>query len=211
MIDRGSIDWQARAITIWPGLRTSPRVRHPFHRITASGHRSSEVDWSGTQELLKRELEHLGATNVVLELAVSTYHIRQDGWVRTDATVQDAGVIVSFESDMGPMRYPVDRFTSWKANVRAIALALQALRKVNRYGVAGRAEQYKGWLAIPAQTGGVDPYQLIAKWAVWTEQAVRAEPLRALKIAKRRAHPDSFKGSEDDFRAVVRAGKAIGA
>ena len=107
------------------------------------------------------------------------------------------------------MRYAVDRFTEWKANVRGIALALEALRKVNRYGVAGRAEQYRGWLAIPAQTGGVDPYQLIAKWAQWPEDSVRSEPCRAVKLAKRAAHPDSFSGSDDDYKAVVRAGNVV--
>ncbi len=160
-------------------------------------------------DLLKRELEHLEAEEVVLELEVHASQIRADGWIRQDATVRDAGVILGFKSELGPMRYAVDRFTEWQANVRAIALALEALRKVNRYGVAGRAEQYRGWLAIPAETGGVDPYQLIAKWCKWTEEAVRMEPLRALKLAKRAAHPDSFEGSEDDYKAVVRAGKAI--
>ncbi|KKK97534.1 hypothetical protein LCGC14_2651780, partial [marine sediment metagenome] len=159
-VDRGVLDWQARAITLWPGAKTSPRIRHPFHTISKNGNRSSQVDWSGTLAILDRELNALGATNVVLELAVRPSQIRQDGWVRGDASIQDPGVILSFDSDVGPMRYPVDRYTSWKGNVRALALALEALRKVNRYGVAGRAEQYHGWLAIPAQTGGGDPYQL---------------------------------------------------
>lgn len=207
---QGVIDWQARAIELWPGARTSPRIHHPFHRIRENGTQDRSIDWPGTQELLKRELGHLDATNVVLELAVSPRQIRADGWIRADATVQDAGVILSFQSEVGPMRYPVDRFTQWKANVRAIALALEALRKVNRYGVAGRAEQYRGWLAIPAQTGGVDPYQLIGKWAGWPVESVKKEPERAYRLARRNAHPDSFEGSADDYKAVLRAGKAIG-
>ena len=210
-VDRGTLDWQARAITLWPGPKTSPRIGHPFHSTSENGYRSSKVDWIGTLAILKRELNALGAKKVVLELAVRPSQIRRDGWVRGDASIEDPGVILSFDSDIGPMRYPVDRYTSWQGNVRALALALEALRKVNRYGVAGRAEQYRGWLAIPAQTGGVDPHQLIAKWAEWTEEAVRAEPLRALRIAKRAAHPDTFEGREDVFRAVVRAGEVLGA
>ncbi len=168
-IERGSVGWSARSISLWPGTKTSPRIRHPFSYNTKSGHRKAGIDWPGTMALLKRELEHLGATEIVLELELYTSQVRADGWIRSDATVRDAGVILSFQSEVGPMRYPVDRFTEWKANVRGIAKALEALRKVNRYGVAGRAEQYKGWLQIPAQTGGVDPHLLLAKWAGWSE------------------------------------------
>ncbi len=209
-VDRGDVGWRARTISLWPGPKTSPRIRHPFHSTSKNGNRSSTIDWSGTMALLKRELEHLDAKEVFLEVDVYTSQIRADGWIRADATVRDAGVILSFQSDIGPMRYAVDRFTEWKANVRAIALALEALRKVNRYGVAGRAEQYRGWLAIPAQTGGVDPHQLISKWANWPVEAVRTDPLRSFMIAKRSAHPVSFEGSDDDYKAVVRAGKALG-
>ena len=210
-VERGDVGWRARSISLWPGVKTSPRIRHPFSYVTKSGVRKMGIDWPGTMALLKRELEHLQAKEVVLELELYETQIRADGWIRADATVRDAGVILSFQSEIGPMRYPVDRFTEWKGNVRGIALALEALRKVNRYGVAGRAEQYKGWLQIPAQTGGVDPFLLLAKWAKWSEEAVRAEPLRALRLARRAAHPDTFEGSDDDFRAVTRAGQAIGA
>lgn len=206
-VERGSVGWRVRAITLWPGTKTSPRIRHPFR----SPDRGTRIDWLGTMEVLKRELEHLEAKEVVLELELLPSHIRADGWIRADAAIRDAGVILSFQSNVGPMRYPVDRFTEWKANVRGIALALEALRKVNRYGVAGRAEQYRGWLQIPARTGGVDPHQLLAKWSGWTEDAVRSEPLRALRLARRASHPDTFEGSDDDFRAVTRAGQAIGA
>ena len=143
-VDRGRIDWQARAITLWPGVKTSPRIHHPFHSISKNGNRTSTIDWDGTLVILRRELTHLSAKDVVLELAVKPSQIRQDGWVRGDAAIQDPGVILSFRSDVGPMRYPVDRFTSWQGNVRAIALALEALRKVNRHGVARRADRGLG-------------------------------------------------------------------
>ena len=47
------------------------------------------------------------------------------------------------------MRFPCDTFTDWQANVRGIALALEALRAVDRYGVTQQAEQYRGWTALP--------------------------------------------------------------
>lgn len=59
-------------------------------------------------------------------------------------------MILSFESKVGFLSYPCDTYTDWQANVRAIALALAALRAVDRYGVTRRAEQYKGWARLEA-------------------------------------------------------------
>src|SRR5690606_24676973 len=60
------------------------------------------------------------------------------------------GVILSFDSKVGHLSYPCDTFTSWQDNLRAVALALEALRKLDRYGVTKRGEQYRGFLAIEA-------------------------------------------------------------
>ena len=70
--------------------------------------------------------------------------------------------MISFKSRFGPLRYATDAYeqeyygglTSWQANVRAIALALEALRAVDRYGVSKRGEQYTGWKAIEAPRAG---------------------------------------------------------
>lgn len=48
------------------------------------------------------------------------------------------------------LSYPCDSCDNWQHNVRSIALALQALRAVDRYGVTRRAEQYRGWGKLPA-------------------------------------------------------------
>lgn len=44
------------------------------------------------------------------------------------------------------------RLPGWQVNVRAIALGLEALRKVERYGIANQGEQYRGWNALPPAT-----------------------------------------------------------
>jgi len=46
---------------------------------------------------------------------------------------------------------PCDSFRDWEANLRAIALSLEHLRAVDRYGVTTEEEeQYTGWLRLPA-------------------------------------------------------------
>jgi hypothetical protein len=59
-------------------------------------------------------------------------------------------VTVAFDSKHGSLKYTADKFATWQENLRAIALGLEALRKVDRYGVTTRGEQYTGWKALPA-------------------------------------------------------------
>lgn len=48
------------------------------------------------------------------------------------------------------LRFPCDRFNHWKDNVRAIALALEALRKIERYGMKQGAQYAGFYKALPA-------------------------------------------------------------
>lgn len=121
----------------WPGEKTRGRINSPF--------RAGYLD---TLNLLEEELGKLRAKEIVLQAAIGWEDIRNDGWPKSGARFFDAGVILTFESTNGALSFPCDRFTDWQANLRAIALSLQALRAVNRYGVTRRAEQYQGWKRI---------------------------------------------------------------
>jgi hypothetical protein len=71
-----------------------------------------------------------------------------------NAKVGFPGVRIAFESKYGPLTYATDEFVTRPARLAdqrpRIALALQALRAVDRYGVTKRGEQYTGWKALPA-------------------------------------------------------------
>lgn len=115
--------------------------------------------WDDTKALLRAEVDRVSYddTLIVLQVCVSESDIRQDGFMRADRKVRDDGVIVSFESRYGPLRYATNTFVStywrglqgWQANVRAIALGLSDLRRLDRYGIARRGEQYVGFGALP--------------------------------------------------------------
>lgn len=130
-----------RPIDAWPEAPTAARSSSNF-----------SAPWSATVDLLEREVEMLGSREVVLQLGVAETDIRIDGWIRANARPSHPGAIVSFESRHGPLRYSTDRFLHWQDNVRAIALGLEALRKVDRYGIARGGEQYRGWNALPPGT-----------------------------------------------------------
>lgn len=169
------------------------------------------MDWSATIRLLRKELKFLDAKNVVLHMAVPLAAISMDGTLKGGRLgPSHPGVILTFDSKYGPLSYPTDRFQFWRANVRAIAVSLENLRRVDRYGVTNTGEQYSGFKQLAAKTGSVDPRELIADWTGWSIEGVRAEPERALRIAKRASHPDSEDGSMHAFKEVVAAGTAIG-
>lgn len=131
-----------RPITLWPHAETRHRRPAAF-----------SAGWSATVDLLEREIGNLGARHAVIQLAVTEEDIRLDGQIRANARPSHPGAIVSFDSRHGPLEYATDVFTHWQDNVRAIALGLEALRKVDRYGIAKRGEQYRGWKALPVGDG----------------------------------------------------------
>ncbi|MCP9947199.1 hypothetical protein [Actinomadura madurae] len=139
---------QFEPLVAWSDPITDPR--------RSSG--AFRASWSSTVRLLEREAAFLGADLVVLQVDAAAQDVRKDGMLKTRAKVGFPGVVVSFNSDHGPLRYASDAYEQewggappgWQTNTRAIALALQALRAVDRYGVTHRAEQYVGFRALPA-------------------------------------------------------------
>lgn len=172
----------------WPGTLTANRARSNF-----------SATWSSTLAVLRRELWHLGAKNARLQIAVPAQQFRLDGRPRATAKAEHPGVILTMDSRHGPLSYPCDNFTTWQDNVRAIALALEALRKVDRYGVTKRGEQYRGFLAIeatsaPAEFATADEaLRFLGKFIGLGAAELRAHPGtagRALRRAQRETHPD---------------------
>jgi hypothetical protein len=169
-----------------------------------------------TQQLLKAELKRIEARNVVLHTQHSPNQLRKDGWVKTDrAPANGPGVILEFEKPSGAdiikLRFPCRTFDKWEDNLRAIALALEALRTIDRYGVTTGA-QYAGYKALPPAeqgTEGQTPEQaaeFVAKAAGMPDAGhqilvndVFAD--LAYKTAAKKLHPD-LGGNEREFQKL---------
>lgn len=181
-----------------------------------------KADWSSTLDLLQRETLMLGAYQVVLQVDVTEGELRRDGMLRANAKVGFPGVRVSFDSMHGPLTYATDAYEqqinsslpSWQANIRAIALALEALRAVDRYGVSRRGQQYTGWTALdskPAEMTREQAAEFIAHWAAddrFAAAGILVDPVvrdAALKAAARRAHPDRSGGDHDTMSRLTAA------
>lgn len=130
-----------RPIHAWPGPMTRDADRLPGWRFRAA--------WSSTIELLGLELRQLDARDVVLQMDLTEGDLRRDGLPRANARPGHPGVILAFNSTQGPLQFACDTYGWWETNVRVIALTLQALRAVARYGATKTGEQYRGWAALP--------------------------------------------------------------
>jgi hypothetical protein len=181
-------DWPAGFVVApmreWPGAMTARRRRSQF----ASTH-------SATLALLTREMRELGAKHPTLLIALRPEDFRLDGLPRAGRVAAHPGIVLSFESKHGPLSYPCDTFDRWQDNLRAIALALEALRKVDRYGVTKRGEQYRGFLALEATAApaGFATAQE-ARSFLWRLSGLpageNASTTVLLRKAQRATHPD---------------------
>lgn len=188
-------------IGAWPGALSSERKRSPF-----------DSTLSATMTVLRRELWALDAAEVRMQVAIPASQFRLDGFPRATAKAEHPGVILTMKTKVGALSYPCDTFLTWEDNLRAIALALEALRKVDRYGVTRGGEQYRGFLAIE---GGAELHSgftsvkhaagfiesLIAT-AGWT--TIPGDIPTQLRQAKRLTHPD-MGGTNEDFQLVMDA------
>ena len=181
------IDARFRPMPIWPHDTTPNSQRRGRYTFKAS--------WQSTLKLLRYELDRIGASNVVIGAGFRERDIRQDGWPRSDArSPEHPGIEISFDSKRGRMVYATDSCERWEDNVRSIALGLEALRAVDRFGITKRGQQYAGFRELPSATSEPSPArgrELIA------EHGGVREALKA-------THPDTG-GDAADFAAVMAA------
>jgi hypothetical protein len=190
------VQFRFKSIERWPKEPTKARQRSRF-----------DSSYNDTLKLLERELEHLGAREVFIHLWLPFGQIRQDGLPYANAKVNQPGVILSFTAKHGALEYPCDTFDDWRDNLRAIALALEALRKVDRYGVtSANGEQYTGWKKLPpaghtlSSAAGV-----LIRHANVAHTSITRENFGALwRMAVQNTHPDKG-GRAEDFAAVLKA------
>jgi hypothetical protein len=197
------VDFTFRPIDKWPGELTRGRRSSPFR-----------TSWGRTLDLLDRELGFLQARNVVFQVAMQESDIRLDGRPRARAVASHPGVIIAFDSRYGPLKYATDVFWHWEDNVRAIALGLEALRKVDRYGITKRGEQYTGWKQISQHAGAI--FATADEAADWMVDQLAQRGIEAdfqfedaYRLLARRLHPDTPGGSHDQFVKLQQAKELI--
>lgn len=221
-----NITW--KPIAKWPRPLTPAKDRKPS---------PFKSGYAATMRLVQDELRAVHAKDPIIQLAILPGQFRKsDGLPYADVEPDHPGVLLSFgkwrhtktDSATGrrigvfdPLVFPCDRFTAWLDNLRAIGLALEALRKVDRYGVTSHAEQYRGWAQLPPPGGLVTPPAMTVEAAstllsnlsgrvqdgsvLASEEAFRT----AYRLAAAKWHPDSTGGVQQPEWNELQTAKAV--
>lgn len=193
----------------WPAgwKRTTPsaRQRADFSRVVkqldpATGHTrragSRPLTVYDALQRITRELTLLGAVDETLSTNVA---VRIDGLPRSgQAEPTDPGAAVYFKLAGKPTVLACDRWTRVADNIAAIAQHIDALRRIDRYGVGTLAQAFAGYAALPPAA---------EEWWVVLGVSPNAS-LEGVEIAfrelARAAHPDAG-GSHDAMARLNRA------
>lgn len=205
-------------------LTTRPLTDRAFIGATPRERSKFTATWSNTLDLLKREvwaLQTHGQDDPVLMVDCTEQDLRLDGQLRANARLATNAVALAFESRRGPLVFRADRYNArpysrdgmtelWQHNLRAIALTLEALRAVSRYGATESGEQYVGYRQIEGRqewspTQARD--ELLS--VVGAEHAV-LDDVALVKRARRTSHPDMHGGQRDLWDIVERASRVLG-
>lgn len=191
----------------------------PFDRVHKDA-KNLNANWSKAFEKLRYELARVNATNVVIEAGYKPDQVRADGWPYSNAKPEHSGVRVSFlKGGKLPLAF---RYNGWKAvemNVYMIALTLERLRAVERYGCTQSGQQYKGWAQLPpgANEGRApipaeefasveDAMRFLSRVADGEVHTTLPVDLDLVyKAAARKAHPDRRGGDSELMSKVNRA------
>lgn len=200
------LNYTVKPIIQWPGELHKPKHRraNPFNS-----------PWGKTLNLLEREIRFLDGRNIIFQAAVRESDVRLDGGIKANARpAEHPGVIITFDSKHGPLSYHTDLYVDFQANVRAIALALEALRAVDRYAVNKQGSQYSGYKRLPAageSTNGrvrITTEDGAAKFIsdalngeITADQVLNSAWLyeTVYKLAARKLHPDNKDTGNDDL------------
>jgi hypothetical protein len=127
----------------WPlGWPRAPE-RKPS-RFTSHGR---DITISAALSRLELELDRLGATEPLLStnLKLSLSGVPYSG----QAEPTDCGVAIYFKLKGHDRVLACDRYTSASGNIAAIASHIDALRRIERYGVGSIEQAFAGYAALP--------------------------------------------------------------
>ena len=174
-----------------------------------------KVSFASARDTLVQELKRMG----VRELVVSTnIPLRSDGLPRVNSSEpHDAGVAVYWiesskaagQSALLSRVIACDRWTRVRDNMRAVGLAVAALRALERSGATQVIDRvFQGFAALPADAGVARPARPWREVLGLLDEPLSREALRqAYRRAVLRAHPDHG-GSVQALSAVAAANAA---
>lgn len=172
----------------WPTTKPVERVKHP----------SFKCDVPQALRQLKREVELLGGQNLILS---SNYTLGNE-------RPKEPGVVAYFKFDGAEVAIPCDRWIIIEHNIRAIALTIEAMRGMERWGAKHMIKaMFTGFKQLPQQTGGQRPWWVVLQLQRIPEakdQHVQNMLAKTYRILATERHPDKG-GSHEAMTELNRA------
>lgn len=174
-------------------------VRTPFRRRSAF--KGGLATWAAC-EGVREELRRSKATEVVVS---SNMRARVDGmgFRGDDARPVDPGVAVYFVLAGRKRVLACDRWDLVAHNLRSIALHVEALRGMERWGVGSLDRAFEGYLALPAQGGTSASWRAVLGLPASGRVQLEDVTSRFAELAKK-LHPDRG-GAADKFQELLEA------
>lgn len=127
---------------------------------------------------LKTECARLGGKSLVLS---SNYTLGNE-------RPAESGVVAYFQLGESSIAIPCDRWKLVEHNVHAIALTIEALRGMDRWGAKHMiTAMFTGFKALPENAGGLDPRKVLGlEGFALTEDVITSQ----FRILSKKYHPD---------------------
>jgi hypothetical protein len=199
-VQRYPLAWPAGWVRTLPGKRQRASFRQVRTEAVNGAIQKRDVVVSvfvATQRL-EAELDRLGARHPTLSTNVE---LRLDGRPRSDIEPTDRGVACYFVFKGRATVFACDKWDRVADNIAAIAAHIDALRRIERYGVGSLEQALAGYKSLPADTA--------ADWRSVFGFPPGSAPSRdqldsAYKAAARVHHPDRG-GTDEGMSHVNRA------
>jgi hypothetical protein len=142
---------------------------------------------------LKIECARLGGKNLVLSSNCTLGAERP----------AESGVVAYFQLDDQPIAIPCDRWKLVEHNVRAIALTIEAMRGMERWGAKHMiTAMFTGFKALPQKASGKDPKEILGLKN--KNNPTEAEITAAFRAQSKIYHPDVFETGDADVWRELR-------
>lgn len=171
----------------WPRTPANERQNGwvKFKRQVDNGRYRSGKPWSfaAARDALLEEIGRQGAMTCVISsnFTLDRRFLAVEGKRRPE----DEGVAIYFQRNGRPIVMACDRFHDAEGNMRSLALALEALRQLERHGGGVMLERaYEGFAALPAPKRW---WEVLGVAADANPQQIQA----AYRERARKAHPDT--------------------
>jgi hypothetical protein len=186
----------------WPdGWPRTPRhqQRRAHFGTKQPGHIKQALTVGQALGRLADELRLLGATS---ELISTNLNVRLDGLPRSgQGEPEDQGAALWFWLKKKPLCLACDKWDRVADNIAALAEHIDALRRIDRYGVGSVEQAFAGYVALPAKA--TDWWVILGV----SPNATLDEVNGRFKELARTNHPDTG-GNLEEFQRISEARRA---